>query len=92
MFKAPFKSECQVGMQSMSLRTINYSPWIPSDLNTMISTVLGRVVLDDLKHPHTILLGLQFYDAHQLSIRPQVHGELIALILSNVEGVPQVDG
>ena len=79
-------------MKPMTLRAINYASRPPLDLNAMISTILGRIILDDLKHTNTILLGPQLNDIHQLTIRPQVHRELIAPLLSDIEGIPQVDG
>ena len=76
----------------MTQGAINYSPWIPSDLHIMISTDTRGIILNDLKHTNTILLGPQLNDLHESTIRPQIHRELITLILRDIEGITQIDG
>jgi len=52
----------------MPLRTTDYSSRIPTNLNIVVGTVLGRVVLNNFVYFHTVLLSLQLDGVHNIHV------------------------
>gem|GEM_PF-4097026 len=75
----------------MPQRTVEYASRMSFNFNTVEGTILGGVVFDALEHADTVFLSLQLGLIHQLTVRPQVHGELVTLFLGNAERVTQVN-
>jgi len=71
----------------MTKRTAGHASRIRFDFCAVEGAVPGSIELDDLEGLYAVLLGLQLDRAHQYAVRPQVRGELVALLLRYAERI-----